>query len=152
LCLLGCLTLPDEAFDRAYRGQGLSFDEDRMFQAHPEAGARILSNIPRLELVAEIIRRQLRPEAEPSATEQSRQGAQVLNLALELDRRMYKGLAVHAALLQLRLLRRFDRRMLDALEGYSPPSVELAVRRCRLDHSAQAWSSIRMFITRLKTC
>ncbi len=68
LCLVGCIALPDEVFERAYCGQDLSPDEERMFRAHPERAARLLSNIPRLEVVAEIIRGQQKPEAEPSVT------------------------------------------------------------------------------------
>ncbi len=117
LCLVGCIALPDEVFEKAYRGQDLSADEDRMFRAHPETAARLLSNIPRLEAVAEIIRAQQKP------------GATVLHLALELDRRVYRGAAYGSALLELRSSRRFDSRMLDALEGYSPARPEFEVRR-----------------------
>ena len=72
LCLVGCIALPDEVFERAYCGQDLSPDEDRMFRAHPERAARLLSNIPRLEVVAEIIRGQQGPEANPSRTGDTR--------------------------------------------------------------------------------
>jgi len=117
LCLLGCIALPDDVFERGYRGEDLSPDEDRMFHAHPETAARLLSNIPRLEAVAEIIRSQQKPGATP------------LHLALELDRRIYRGDASGAALSGLRLSHRFDGRMLDALEGYSPTVAEFEVRR-----------------------
>jgi response regulator RpfG family c-di-GMP phosphodiesterase len=56
LCLVGCITLPEDVFERAYLGQDLSPDEDRMYRAHPERAARLLSNIPRLEPVVEMIR------------------------------------------------------------------------------------------------
>lgn len=117
LCLLGCITLPDDVFDRAYSGQNLSPDEDRMFRAHPERAARLLLNIPRLEAVTEIIRGQQKP------------GATALHLALELDRKICRGADSRAALAEIRLWRRFDSRMLDALEGYSPTQAELEVRR-----------------------
>ncbi len=117
LCLVGCITLPDEVFERAYCGQDLSPDEDQMFRAHPERAARLLSHIPRLEAVAEIIRSQQKP------------GPTVLHLALELDRRIYRGASSSSALAELRLSRRFDGRMLDALEGYSPTQAEFEVRR-----------------------
>ena len=117
LCLVGCIALPEEVFERGYSGQALSPDEDRMFRAHPESAARLLSNIPRLDAVADIIRGQQKP------------GASVLHLALELDRRIYRGATSGSALSELRLLRRFDGRMLDALGGYSPAQVEFQVRR-----------------------
>jgi response regulator RpfG family c-di-GMP phosphodiesterase len=129
LCLLGCIGLPEEVFERAYCGEDLSPDEDRMFHAHPERAARLLLNIPRLEVVARIIRLQQRPEAEPSVMEQSRQGAHMLHLALELDRRVYRGVAYPDALAELRSSGRFDDCMLDALEGYSPTQAEFEVRR-----------------------
>ncbi len=129
LCLAGCLALPDEVFEKAYRGQDLSPDEERMFDAHPQRGARFLSDIPRLEVVAEMIRGQQRPEGEPSVTEPSRQGAHMLHLALELDRRLYRGVTSSSALADLKLLGQFDGRMLHALKSYSPTRAEFEVRR-----------------------
>jgi CheY-like chemotaxis protein len=129
LCLMGCLALPEEVFEKAYCGQDLSPDEDRMFRAHPESAARLLSKIPRLEVVAEIIRRQQRTDSDSSVLELSAQGGRVLQLALELDRRIYRGAAFKSALAELRLLRRFDVRMLDALDGYVPTKGEFEERR-----------------------
>jgi len=129
LCLVGCMALPDDVFERGYRGQTLSTEEDRMFHAHPQTAARLLSNIPRLELVTEIILGQHHPEAEAFTGEQSRQGAWMVHLALELDRRIYCGVAYNSALAELRSSRRFDSRMLAALQGYSPTQAEFEVRR-----------------------
>jgi response regulator RpfG family c-di-GMP phosphodiesterase len=129
LCLVGCIALPDDVFVRAYCGQGLSSDEDQMFRAHPERGARLLSDIPRLEVVAEIIRGQQMTEESSAFMEESRQGAQILHLALELDRRIYRGVSCKYALAELRLLGRFDPRMLEALAEYSPTRAEFEVRR-----------------------
>jgi response regulator RpfG family c-di-GMP phosphodiesterase len=129
LCLMGCLALPEEVFEKAYCGQDLSPDEDRMFRAHPESAARLLSKIPRLEVVAEIIRRQQRTDSDSSVLELSAQGGRVLQLALELDRRIYRGAAFKSALAELRLLRRFDVRMLDALDDYVPTKGEFEERR-----------------------
>jgi putative two-component system response regulator len=128
LSLVGCIALPDDVFERAYCGQELSADEQRMFHAHPQTAARLLSNIPRLEMVAEIIRGQGDPETEPFAIEESRQGARILHLALELDRRIYRGAASSSALAELRRSHRFEDRMLDALDGYSPAPAEFELR------------------------
>ncbi len=129
ICLVGCIALPDEVFEKGYRGEALSPDEDRMFRAHPQTAARLLSNIPRLEVVAEIVRGQLAPEAESFAVDQSRQGAHILHLALELDRKLYCGLDYNSALAELGMSRRFDIRMIDALRGYSPAQAGFEVRR-----------------------
>lgn len=127
LCLVGCIALPDEVFERAYCGQDLSPDEEQMFHAHPQRAARLLSNIPRLEVVARIIQGQQTPEAEPSVTPQAREGAYMLHLALELDRRIHRGVTSRSALAELRVSPRFDRGMLDAIEGYSPKQAEFEV-------------------------
>jgi DNA-binding response OmpR family regulator len=127
LCLVGCIALPDEVFERAYCGQDLSPDEEQMFHAHPQRAARLLSNIPRLEVVARIIQGQQTPDAEPSVTPQAREGAYMLHLALEFDRRIHRGVTLRSALAELRVSPRFDRGMLDAIEGYSPKQAEFEV-------------------------
>jgi CheY-like chemotaxis protein len=128
LSLVGCIALPDEVFERAYCGQEISPDEQQMFQAHPQTAARLLSNIPRLEMVAEMIRGQRDPETESYTKDESRQGARMLHLALELDRRIYKGAASNCALAELRQSHRFEDRMLDTLDGYSPAPLEFESR------------------------
>jgi CheY-like chemotaxis protein len=137
LCFLGCIALPDDVFDRGYRGQTLSPDEERMFRAHPQSAARLLAKIPRMEVVAEIVRRQQNPKAkepgpEPPASEQAMLGAHVIHLALELDRRIYRGMPSETALVELGFGGRFDAGMLNALEGYSPAGVEFEVRQLSL--------------------
>jgi CheY-like chemotaxis protein len=127
LCLVGCIVLPEEIFQKAYCGETLSLDEERMFNAHPERGASLLSNIPRLELVAGMIRNQHNPESEASGNEQVKQGASMLQLALQLDRRIYRGVAPSAALAELG--RHFDSGMVEALRGYAPAKPVYDLRR-----------------------
>jgi DNA-binding response OmpR family regulator len=132
LCLVGCVALPEEVFERAYLGKHLSPDEARMFHAHPARAARLLSNIPRLEVVAEIIRGQQAPEARPSVGEQAAQGARMLHLAVELDRRIHRGANPASALAELRASHRFDVPMLNALAGYAPTHAEYEIRKLPL--------------------
>ncbi len=129
LCLIGCLALPEDIFQKACRGAQLTSDEDQMFNAHPRRGASLLSNIPRLDIVAEIIGGQNQPEAVTSAREQVRTGTWMLHLALELDRRLYRGIAPAAALAELAKSGRFDGRLLDALRDYAPAQFESELQR-----------------------
>jgi CheY-like chemotaxis protein len=125
LSLIGCVTLPEEAFQHGYAGEQASPEEETMFRSHPETGARLLANIPRLQPTAEIIRLQLTPDANPEAAEQVRMGARMLHLAVELDRRIYRGLAFRAAFQDLKSIPgRFDAEMLLSLAQYSPTSAE----------------------------
>ena len=123
LSLIGCLTLPDDAFEKAYGCQEVSDAEDRMFRAHPGSGAHLLSNIPRLETVAEMIRGQM-AEATGPAQSAAELGARMLGIAVELDRRMFRGVPFTLALQELTTMsERFDPAMLEALGDYETPRV-----------------------------
>jgi CheY-like chemotaxis protein len=129
LCLVGCITLPDDVFERCYAGDNPSPDEEQMFRTHPDTAARQLLNIPRLEAVAEIIRRQQAPEGSPTVSEPVRAGARMLHLALELDRRVSRGASFRSVVEHLRMSpARFDSRMLDALANYSLAPTEFELR------------------------
>jgi CheY-like chemotaxis protein len=129
LSLVGCITLPDEVIERIYFSQSLTAEDQRMFQAHPETGARLLSKIPRLDAVAEIIRGQQKPEIHASSSEDVKKGAQILHVALEMDRKICRGITPAFALAELRLSRRFDPNLLGAVDGYAPPVTDYEVRR-----------------------
>ncbi len=125
LCLIGCVTLPEEIFKAAYAGETVLPEEDAMFRAHPETAARLLKNLPRLEPIAEMIRLQQTPDADPSSSPDVRLGARMLFLAMELDRRLYRGIAFRNALQQIKAMRTaFDPAMLAALDSYSPTSAD----------------------------
>jgi CheY-like chemotaxis protein len=128
LCLIGCIALPEDVAERAYYGEALSAEEERMFRGHPESAWRLLSNIPRLEIVAEMIRGQLDPEAEP-VSDHARNGARMLHLALELDRRIQRGASPRHALSEIRLTQSFEPAMVHALEGYAPVAAEFELHR-----------------------
>jgi CheY-like chemotaxis protein len=125
LCLIGCTTLPEETFKRAYGGHFGSLEEEAMFRRHPECGARLLVNIPRLEPIAEMIRAQQGLELDPHAAPETKLGAQMLFVAVELDRRVYRGVPFPAALRELqRMPAAFDPEMLKALEDYTPAAAD----------------------------
>ena len=131
LCLVGCLTLPDRVFGMAYAGQKLAPEEERMFRAHPESGARLLAKIPRLENVSDMVRWQQNPWISRATSEASRRGAVLLHLAQEFDGRICRGVAPPQALAELRRSCKFEAKMLQALEDYSPSEPEFQERRLR---------------------
>ena len=55
LSQIGCVAVPEEILDKAYQGKELSRKELETFQAHPLVGRELISHIPRLQEVAEII-------------------------------------------------------------------------------------------------
>jgi DNA-binding response OmpR family regulator len=129
LCLIGCVSLPVDVFERAYTGETLSAEEAQMFRAHPESGARLLANIPRLENVAEMIRHQ-QTIGRDASDGISQRGASMLRIALEIERVRPKAVSWKAALMQVRdVLRGFPAEMLLALEDYAPPKASFDIRR-----------------------
>jgi CheY-like chemotaxis protein len=122
LCLIGCVTLPEEVFKRGYAGETISAEDEAMFRAHPESAARLLKNLPRLEPIAEMIRLQQSPcEADPQVSAEVKFGALLLFLAIELDRRLYRGVEFRTALREIRQTQRsLDPAIVSALDAYTP--------------------------------
>jgi response regulator RpfG family c-di-GMP phosphodiesterase len=122
LCLIGCVTLPEEVFKRGYAGEINSAEDEAMFRGHPESAAHLLTNLPRLEPIAEMIRLQQGPgSADQSAASEIKFGALILFLAIELDRRLYRGVDFRTALREIKKMQEgLDPAISAALDAYSP--------------------------------
>ena len=55
LSQLGCMAIPQETLAKVYQGEPLSDAERASYEKHPLIGKDLLSNIPRMDKVAEII-------------------------------------------------------------------------------------------------
>lgn len=55
LSQIGCVTIPGEILEKRHRGDDLSEEELYIFESHPQAGKKLLINIPRLEGIAQAI-------------------------------------------------------------------------------------------------
>ncbi|WP_319778684.1 HD domain-containing phosphohydrolase [Maridesulfovibrio sp.] len=55
---LGCVTLPDTILQKVFTGEELTAEERQIYDLHPAVTAGILSQIPRMETVSEIIQHQ----------------------------------------------------------------------------------------------
>lgn len=108
LSQVGCVTLPPKVLEKVYAGVSLTPDEERMFSEHPKIGGSLLSSIPRLESVADMImaqQQQFHRSAEGGdlrAEDRSALGGHMLKVALDLDRQLARDLEVRHALDQLR--------------------------------------------------
>ncbi|WP_428562073.1 MAG: HD domain-containing phosphohydrolase [Solidesulfovibrio sp. DCME] len=91
LSQIGCAALPAETLRKAYRGEPLPGDKAYEFAMHPKIAADLVSNIPRLREVAEIIGYQekrfdgggLPPDG--AKGERIPLGARILKVALDFD-------------------------------------------------------------------
>ena len=55
LSQIGCVTVPETVLETVYAGGDLPDEERRMFERHPQIGRGLIAQIPRLEVVAEIV-------------------------------------------------------------------------------------------------
>ncbi|RME76847.1 MAG: response regulator [Planctomycetota bacterium] len=108
LSMLGCVAIPEATLQRAHDGDPLTPEEARMLEEHPQLARDLLSHIPRLEPVAEIVGLQrLRYDgrnAEPGQPrgEEIPLGARILKAVLEYDALVGRGMEPDEALAVLR--------------------------------------------------
>jgi len=103
LSQVGCVTIPEGALTKVYRGQSLTSDETRMFHAHPQVGHDLIAKIPRLESVATIIAYQEKlynGEGVPrddKCGEEIPVGSRILKVALDFDKLLSKQIGTAEA-------------------------------------------------------
>lgn len=96
LAHVGCVTLPAGLVEKVWAGMNISADERAIYDSHPLAAHRLIVAIPRLESVAEIVRRQR--EAKPIGDPAIDRGVTLLRATLELDQLLGRSVRLHEAL------------------------------------------------------
>jgi response regulator RpfG family c-di-GMP phosphodiesterase len=134
LSQLGCVTLESELIDAAYCGQKLTAEDQARFNMHPSVAKNLLNNIPRLEGVAWIIGQQQDGAAMPDdhMGANMKLGAGILRVALALDNLAVQGMSHRDALAKLKQDRRYDPKLLTALEDFKHVAGEKAARALRI--------------------
>ncbi len=85
LSQIGCVGIPADVVQADGAGRVMSPDERQLIESHPEVGCRLIESIPRMEMVAQIIRYQASNPPAGAAIEIVR-GAPLLRAALALER------------------------------------------------------------------
>ncbi len=92
---IGCITLPSDILNKKHANIELNKEETEMYRSHPQVGAGLLAEIPRLESIVGMIAEQLRRydefTEEISTDEESILGAQILRVALDYDFLLFQG-------------------------------------------------------------
>ena len=97
LSQIGCITLPTDTINKVYEGKELDKAEQKMYDGHPAAGAKLLVNIPRFKIISKIIEMQMLPysaftnPAKDANEKTAFIGAQILHLAMDYDRLIFMG-------------------------------------------------------------
>jgi response regulator RpfG family c-di-GMP phosphodiesterase len=119
----GCVVIPRETLEKINSGQFVSAKEQQIFDIHPRIAQDLLSKIPRLEKVAQIIGRQQMPLSEGKPTQDMSKwdpidlGGQVLRTVIDYDRKIMSGMSEKKALSQMREMNdAYLPSLLDAME------------------------------------
>ena len=108
LSQIGCVTLSQEVITKIHEGQGLSAEEAKCFASHPKIASELLSHIPRMQEVAEIIAYQAAPFDGKGQSDDFRKGehiplgARILKVVLDFDDLESKGVSKSDALKELK--------------------------------------------------
>ena len=101
LALVGCIALPPDLVEMVLSGAPVTAHERRMFARHPETGRKLISSVPRLEVVADIVGHQLTRDMNAIFDADTRRGVELLQSALAVDERVAKGELLNDAIRQL---------------------------------------------------
>ncbi len=83
--MIGCVGLPESTLERALAQRPLDAAEEKAFADHPLMAHRLLSEIPRFEEIAAMIKLQASPPLAPPSVDVER-GGTMLRLALQVER------------------------------------------------------------------
>lgn len=107
---IGCVTLPSDILNKLYAGIELEAEELEMYLNHPTIGASLIEKIPRLEMVAAMIERQLKDheqllqelDDDPDLSEEVCLGANILKIAIDYDLLRFRGILHPKAIKELK--------------------------------------------------
>lgn len=137
LSQLGCVTLSQDLVNAAYAGERLPEPDHKKYDGHAAIAAQMLSRIPRMEAIAQMIAfQQASPvEIKAATTEERREieyGIQLLHTGLSFDSLLSRGMSPREACQQVRLsVKSVDPAILDAL-GDLHLEMPMQIRECNV--------------------
>ena len=140
LSQIGCVVLPETALKKLYQGQELAGEDKQLFDMHPFIASDLISHIPRMQDIAEIIANQERRFDGSDNPQDARLGkeiplgARILKVVLDFDTSQARGASEGEALARMAKHANFyDPDVLRALEavvgvkaGYEKREVSVA--------------------------
>lgn len=136
LSQIGCVILSEETLRKLYRGEAFTGEESQMFDMHPMIASDLISKIPRMEKVAEVIRYQekcFNGTGNPKDNRQGKDipvGARILKAVIDFDLLEARGISKPAALKQLYdRTGKYDPEVLYALETF----IEVGAKYKKID-------------------
>jgi len=141
LSQLGCVTLSPELINAAYAGDRLNPEDQKKFDSHPTLAWEMLSRIPRMDAIAQMILNQNNqyPHVEANNLEEKRViefGIQLLQVGVAFEQYLGRGFKPTEAARMVRAnLKGCDAAILECLDNLAP-SIPLQARECDISHLA----------------
>ena len=136
LSQVGCVALPPDILTKVNQGEELTEAERKMFADHPKIGAELLSNIPRLEPVARMIRGQQTGQIDgrtqktmSSRGDEIQLGAQILQAGLAYDRLVSQSLGRDEVIRELEADATFNPDVIKALKSLESEEDSLQITK-----------------------
>ncbi|MBB4125184.1 CheY-like chemotaxis protein [Xanthomonas translucens] len=135
---IGCVSVPGDIVQREIAGDALSEEEQKLIDGHPLVAYRLLTAIPRMQAVAEIVRYQTLPPPADASPDVVR-GAQLLRAALLLVRGLARKLPLAHAVQELRKVEPpLPRGLVDALADLQL-TTRSGIRKARVCDLVPGW-------------
>lgn len=135
---IGCVSVPGDVIQRDFADGELSDDERKLVDAHPEVAHRLLTAIPRLEAVADMVRYQARPAPTDASADVAR-GAQLLRASQYLVRCLARKQTMAEAIQGLKTLNpAVSYQVVEALSDLRL-SIDSGTRKARVRELIPGW-------------
>lgn len=135
LSQIGCVVLPEAVLTKVYRGEALQPEETQLYNQHPFLAADLIVKIPRMKLVADIIRNQDKYFDGYGVPGDTRRGAEIpmeariLKVALDFDALESAGKTKTDAFDELKKRKGwYDPAIIDALKAAFAGEIKHEVR------------------------
>lgn len=133
LSQIGSVVVSPDVLQKVYTGQSLSTKEQEMFSSHPSVGYSLLSNIPRLEPIAMMIKGQQKSISEYSLNDLKGKdtivmGSQILKVALDFDQLLIRGIKPEDALAEMFKSGSYNQSFLVALENIADTRIDMELK------------------------
>lgn len=131
LCQIGCVTVPEEILVKLAKGAVLTDKETGLFHQHPRVGHNLIAQIPRLQTVAEMIKKQNDHFEEDSLLDLGHNvtpavlGGRIIRVVLDYDRLISSEILPRSAWARLAEKRGFyDPQILEVLRNIIDVTTE----------------------------
>lgn len=131
---LGCITLPSDILHKVHSGLPLDDEEWQTYKKHPATASRMISQIPRLEKVSEIIYHQLTEYEDfgEDIEDDVALGAQILKASIEYDLLRQQDVNHTQALRKLRRKKGwYNPAILDSIAAFKPSERKVEIKNVR---------------------